>query len=527
MQRSSSSTIFLRQPETIPLGDILGSYELGLVLIAGTWSQETPLAAEADVQWVHGSDLADPSSFLTPRTVLLTTGAQFKEFHSSDSFNDYVKKLVDVGVAALGFGVEIVYERTPTALIDACDKFNLPLFRVPYDTPFIQISLTAARLLAAKSYARNTWSLETQRSIARAAVRGRGVYEALDTLTQKLGRWAALATTAGNISYASPPNAKQLASADWVKQAVKSLSQRGDHANTTTAHDGVHIHLQTIPGSLGSLGVLIVESSAQLDHAERGVIEFVTALASVYLEQQRYLMKGESQIQNVIFELLLSHETELAAEIMLSAGLGAVSKSVRVCFLGPKDTLTQSHLEHLRGFVAVNPGTIFAGYQSDSVLFIPSASLPQLVALSEAEKFSLGISRVSDLDYLQKALDEARTAYQIAASESTGENAVVYSQEKSGSLIELLYDSEEAHRRATLLLAPIRRHDEQYAEDLENTLRVWLQHHGQNSPTANVLEVHRHTVANRIKLIFDLIKRDSSDPAVRSECLSALTLTTD
>lgn len=56
---------------TIELGELLHQYQLGLVLIAGT--DET--TASRPVQWVHVSELEDPTPFLTPRTVLLTTGA--------------------------------------------------------------------------------------------------------------------------------------------------------------------------------------------------------------------------------------------------------------------------------------------------------------------------------------------------------------------------------------------------------------------------------------------------------------------
>lgn len=131
----------------IDLDALLHDYLLGLVLIAGG-SQET---GSRPVQWVHSSDLLDPSPFLMPRTVLLTTGAQFDSASDTAEFEDYVARLIEVGVTALGLGVGLRWERIPPALIAVCDRLRLPLFRVPYDTPFLAVVRTAARLIEASS----------------------------------------------------------------------------------------------------------------------------------------------------------------------------------------------------------------------------------------------------------------------------------------------------------------------------------------------------------------------------------------
>ena len=58
---------------TVALSELLHQYTLGLVLIAGSDAH----TASRPVQWVHSSELEDPTPFLPPRTVLLTTGARF------------------------------------------------------------------------------------------------------------------------------------------------------------------------------------------------------------------------------------------------------------------------------------------------------------------------------------------------------------------------------------------------------------------------------------------------------------------
>ncbi|MFC5338422.1 PucR family transcriptional regulator [Leucobacter denitrificans] len=135
----------------IELDTLLRDYELGLVAIAGV---DDNTGARA-VQWVHSSDLPDPTPFLTPRTVLLTTGVQFKSALGKNTAEAYVSRLVRAGAAALGVGVGLRWDRIPPTLVEACEHLGLPLIRVPYDTPFIAITRAAARLIEAAMHAQN------------------------------------------------------------------------------------------------------------------------------------------------------------------------------------------------------------------------------------------------------------------------------------------------------------------------------------------------------------------------------------
>ena len=107
----------LAKPSTIELDALLRDYLLGLVLIAGG----TGGSDEYPVQWVHVSDLSDPTPFLSPRTVILTTGSQFSTPLEREEAERYVRRLHDAGTTALGVGVGLQWDRIPPALIDACE----------------------------------------------------------------------------------------------------------------------------------------------------------------------------------------------------------------------------------------------------------------------------------------------------------------------------------------------------------------------------------------------------------------------
>ncbi|MGB4136473.1 MAG: PucR family transcriptional regulator ligand-binding domain-containing protein, partial [Microbacterium sp.] len=125
-------------------------------------------ALDRPVRWVHSTDLADPTPFLADDLALLTTGTQFEDIPIAA----YVDRVARRGVIALGFGTEVHRAGVPDELVAACDQRGIPLFEVPYETPFIAVARAHAEAIAEQAYARRTWALEAQRALAIAALRG-------------------------------------------------------------------------------------------------------------------------------------------------------------------------------------------------------------------------------------------------------------------------------------------------------------------------------------------------------------------
>ncbi len=113
--------------------------ELGLELISGRSSAQT------HVRWVHSTELADPTPWLKGGEMLLTTGLQLE---TPKLQREYLQRLVDHDIAALGFGTGFRHRKIPAALVKAAQERGFPLFEVPYELPFIAITERAfARLL--------------------------------------------------------------------------------------------------------------------------------------------------------------------------------------------------------------------------------------------------------------------------------------------------------------------------------------------------------------------------------------------
>jgi len=117
--------------------------ELGLELLSGEES------AQAHVRWVHSTELPDPTPWLKGGEVLLSTGLQLDGPRAQ---REFVERLADHQITALGFGTGFTHRRVPAALLTAARKRGFPLFEVPYELPFIAITERAFAHLLDERY---------------------------------------------------------------------------------------------------------------------------------------------------------------------------------------------------------------------------------------------------------------------------------------------------------------------------------------------------------------------------------------
>jgi PucR family transcriptional regulator, purine catabolism regulatory protein len=105
--------------------------ELGLALATGEEN------AQANVRWVHSTELLDPTPWLRGGELLLTTGLQLM---GAKPQREFVERLAEHEIAGLGFGTGFVHKKLPAAILGAARKRGFPLFEVPYELPFIAVT---------------------------------------------------------------------------------------------------------------------------------------------------------------------------------------------------------------------------------------------------------------------------------------------------------------------------------------------------------------------------------------------------
>jgi PucR family transcriptional regulator, purine catabolism regulatory protein len=113
----------------LTLGDLLQQKDLGLELVAGDSG-----CLDRPVEGAHSIELSEPVRWLDENWLMLTTGILLRG--RPDEQRRLVGQLDQGGLAALAFGVELVFKRVPRALVEEAERVGFPVLSVPLPTPF-------------------------------------------------------------------------------------------------------------------------------------------------------------------------------------------------------------------------------------------------------------------------------------------------------------------------------------------------------------------------------------------------------
>jgi purine catabolism regulator len=468
------------------------------------------------VRWVHSSDLEDPTPFLSEGLVLLTTGTQFGEApDEAEAYGDYVQRLAARGVVGLGFGTEVVRDGIPPALVAACRERGMPLFEVPYRTPFIAVARANAEAIAAQSYARRSWALAAQRAIALAALRPDGLGATVAELARQLGAWVGMYDAAGELVREHPPAGLDADVAAGLRVEVDLVLRRGARAGSSLRIGDTPFTLQTL-GRGGHLRGVIAMAAGDLDQEGRGVVTAVIAMAGLALEQQQGLNRARGELRAGLVQSLLTGKPGLARRIARDLWGPLPPAPVSVALTEPSAVRSEAIAELLELRVDERRGTLFFGRTDDGlVIVVPAAGRGPVDEVAERFDVRIGMSDPAPYDDFANALDQARVARDRGTQRVTAFSEVA----RAGVLSAL---SSEARALATAELAPLTEHDAVHGTHLVQTLRAWLDNDCSHEASARALGVHRHTVRTRLALVERELGRDLSAFATRAELWAAL-----
>ncbi len=475
------------------LTQLLARPELGLRLLtpADVGDLDAPLS------WAHSSDLPDPTPFLSPGQVLLVTG-------TPDDVDPYVTRLVSHGIAGLGFGTEVV-RATPDPLIDACARLGLPLFEVPYRTPFIAVARFVADRVAADAYARNTWALRASRAISLAALRPDALGAVLGELARQIERPVALFGADGTLDRIAPSGALDAAARAALTEAAEPLLRSRRRAAGTASTDDGPFALQTL-GAAGRLRGVLAVGSEGLDQAAQQVVTGVVALAGLALEQSRATDAARARLRTAVWRALLAGERALA-ETIAEPVLGSLPDGpARVTVLhGAAGASAADWLEA--------DGDGFFARDGQELVIVGAA--PETVARLAA-RFELrgGSSAPVALDALASGVTQAG----VAARRSTPDEPVPSFDDVAAAGMLALLQTPDARAVAATALAPLAEAD----PALPGVLRTWLDADGVYDVAARQLGMHRHTLRARVADAERLLGSDLGGFAARADLYAAL-----
>ncbi|GII55205.1 hypothetical protein Pth03_35940 [Planotetraspora thailandica] len=512
---------------------------LHLDVLAGHAEMDRP------VRWVAVSELEDPTPFLEGGELVLTTGMRL----TPGDAVPYVSRLVERGVAGLGFGVGLGHDTVPSAYVEAAAAAGLPLVEVPRDTAFIAISKAVSELIAAEQYEEISRAFAAQGRLTRAALQPAGTGAVVDRVAREITGWALLLDEAGAVRHASAaPGCEGWAGEDgagedsvgedWAAAKAASLRPELARLRTTTAPaslalatPGEHVIVQP----LGRRGFFVVGAARTFTPIEHTVVNAACSLLTLSLEQGRGRRAAAGRVRSAVLGLLLSGETEAATQVLEALGeslpesLPGEPVVVLVCETGDADALAESLSEPppapsapqnaeqaAQEAAGQDQGAMppcFVAPRGRLVVVVGPAGEADLLAAraSRHGRVGVGVPGVG----LPLGLDQAERALASAAP-------VARFAELAGEGLIGLLDPDAAAAFAAALLAPLREYGSR--ADLVESLRAYLASNGHWDAAAQRLGIHRHTLRYRMKRVSELLGRDLEDPAARAELWIALCL---
>ncbi|MDQ3164003.1 MAG: PucR family transcriptional regulator ligand-binding domain-containing protein, partial [Actinomycetota bacterium] len=166
------------------------SEEMGLSLVAGH------SAACAPIRWVHITELADPTPWLSGGELVLTTGMALR---TDGELREYVRCLAAHDLAGLGFGTGFDHASLPAALVDEARSLAFPLFEVPYELPFIALTEKAFIRLVNDGYEALQRSVEIHKRLERIVLEERGLDELVRALATTVDASVAVLDSSGAV----------------------------------------------------------------------------------------------------------------------------------------------------------------------------------------------------------------------------------------------------------------------------------------------------------------------------------------
>ncbi|MFD5984028.1 PucR family transcriptional regulator [Streptomyces cyaneofuscatus] len=491
----------------IPLAELLASKDLGLRRIAGP--------ADADLFWVHTSEMADPYPYLLGGELLLSAGVLLTDP------DHYVGRLVEAGAAALGFGVRPVYEAVPEALIEACDRYGLPLLEVPPETPFTTIARAVWRLMAEARHRELRRVTRAQQALATAAARPDPVPAVLHQLATQLSGRAVLLTARGEEVHAAGRRPPPEAAAALTRLArVVARERPGSPASATDTHGGTHLAAYALGGGEGLVLALATRQRESGDHTVAGIAVVLLSLLAAPHQGADAADRSAALVR-----LLLGATPAEVAPLLGPDGPWTVIHARRSDGTTP-DALTAGALGASLGSALVD-----AGREDDDGtvrVLLPATAReappqgddgeepreprepPRARTVPPHPGWTLGVSTPTPLPALAAA--DTRAARALAHAEATRTPLTV---DAPVAGLAALIQPGQAAAHARTLLAPL-------TPPLADTLRCWLSLHGSWDRTAVALSVHRNTVRQRIGRCAELLDVDLNDMDVRTELWFAL-----
>jgi PucR family transcriptional regulator, purine catabolism regulatory protein len=513
--------------------------DVDVTLLAGEGHLDVP------VRWVHISELADPTPWLSGGELLLTTGIGLD---SAKRQRDFIATLADHGLAGLGLGTGFTHEKVPRALLEAARERDFPLFEVPYELPFIALTEKAFTRLVNEQYALLQRSIAAQERLQRIVLSERGLDAIVGALATLIGGPALVFDGRGELqavrTFRRELDDEVVAA---LGEELRERARAGDGRGFVPGHAELAPRALALPvggadtseRAVPQAWLVAAKDSGGLAEIDRLILHQAVPVVALELLRRRVADTTERRLAGDVLSAAIEGElegTELARRLE-PFGLGGhvaalvVTPPERATLAAVEAALTEA----LRG-EAVSALVAPAG--ANVVALLPSFSDDELFELAEravaragdqlGTQPVAGVGRAVAAGRARESYHEARCALEareLGGVDGNGSSAAAvatYRDLGSFQLLLSLQDSDALALFCESLLGPIDSGEGHYGGELMRSLEAFIECNGQWEAAARRLYCHRHTLRYRIRKVEELTGRDLASARDRIEFWLAL-----
>ncbi|WP_144120594.1 PucR family transcriptional regulator [Catellatospora sichuanensis] len=504
------------------LRDVLEQPGVRLPVLAGEGELDRP------AHLAYTTDLLDPARYLAGGEVVLTGMMWRREPADSELF---VAALAGAGVAALGAG-EALLGPVPADLVEACRRHRLPLFAVPAEVSFREVTERINTVLWAEREAGAVAARSRRRGLVATLAAGADLAE----VWPAAGAW--VLTCTGRVIVGDPggtphdlPVGRRLATAFLRADTLPARCRIGERefhldAPAPAAAPGMRFVACADPALLEELVELTALDAARSERARRIERRLAAQLADILTSAP-----DPAEVAAALHACGLPPTgpyTVLAASLPATSpappadatpGSGSFRETARN---GLAKRALSSKLHDADGeavavveemvpgaAVAVSAGEVVAVVAGVDGLSGLREAARHLSTAARGMRFAAGLSEpAAGVAELSGALSQARHAHRYALDRQ--ERVSVIGSDELASHDLLLAAVPRATRQAFAdrLLAPLRAYDADHQADLVRTLQTFLACDGSWTRCASAMHLHVNTLRYRIRRIADLTGRD-------------------
>ena len=285
------------QLDAVTLDQFLAALPREVVVVNDAGNGQAPL------RWVEPSELEDPTPYLLDGEFVLTAGLPFRNGGGSAAAraDEYVRRLVAAGVAALGFGLEPYYDAVPDHVVAACRLHGLTLVEVPASIPFAALGLEFSKLLESGNAQVFRQLAETNRHLMRAVLSARPEHELLAALIQRVPVWAVLVGTDGRVRARAGAAVGLAQLQPLLKRLLSGSGPRVETEALETPEGSALVFGHPLRSTRdATLGSLVLGTDRPLTPAQNNVVSSVVGLLELLVRQRTSGSLAPSQLATAL-----------------------------------------------------------------------------------------------------------------------------------------------------------------------------------------------------------------------------------